>query len=317
MDSRPRNLVTGGAILLTLGVLALVAPFLATDQPLLAKDHGRLRSPALASALGRNPQQWDRRILAAPVRFAPNHIQLDEALEGPSRKHWLGTDALGRDLLSRIIHGGRVSLSVGLLAALFAILLGVPLGATAGYLGGWADATISRVIEAVLCFPSIVLVLVLLASDPAWLAVWPPPVRVAIVIGVTGWVGVARYMRGEFLKLRDSDMVSAARASGASHVRIALLHILPCALAPVLVTASFTVAAAIMLEAGLSFLGVGVPAPTATWGGLLHEAREQVHQAWWLALFPGVVLFLAILSCNLIGEGVRDVLDPGRRRAGA
>jgi len=190
------------------------------------------------------------------------------------------------------------------------LLIGLPTGALAGYRGGWADALVSRAVEAVLCFPTLLLVLALLATAPAWLRSTTDVVRIALVLGLTGWVPVARYLRAEFVKLRRSDMVLAARSLGGGHVRIAALHILPSALAPVLVTAAFTVGAAIGLEAALSFLGLGVRPPVPTWGGLLAEAREHVDRAWWLAVFPGVALFAALLSCNLIGEGLRDLLDP-------
>ncbi len=138
--------------------------------------------------------------------------------------------------------------------------------------------------------------------------------RIGLVLGLTGWIPVTRYLRAEFLKLRGSDLLAAARATGAGHLRIVLRHLLPSALAPVLVTAAFAVAGAIVLEAALSFLGLGVAEPTATWGRLLREARDHVDRAWWLALFPGIALFLTVLTCNLIGEGVRDLLDPRSRR---
>ena len=249
--------------------------------------------------------------VAAPlVSGDPNRLGLEEVLRPPTAGHWMGTDALGRDTAARVLRGGRVSLSVGLLSAGFALLIGLPTGALAGYRGGWADALVSRAVEAVLCFPTLLLVLALLATAPAWLRSTTDVVRIALVLGLTGWVPVARYLRAEFVKLRRSDMVLAARSLGGGHVRIAALHILPSALAPVLVTAAFTVGAAIGLEAALSFLGLGVRPPVPTWGGLLAEAREHVDRAWWLAVFPGVALFAALLSCNLIGEGLRDLLDP-------
>jgi peptide/nickel transport system permease protein len=159
----------------------------------------------------------------------------------------------------------------------------------------------------------LLLALVVLAMAPSWLRGLPDVLRIALVLGITGWIPVARYLRAEFMRLRDSDVVAAARAAGGGHMRIVVRHILPSALAPVLVTAAFAVGAAVGLEAALSFLGLGVRPPTATWGGLLADARELVDRAWWLALFPGVALFLAVLGCNLLGEGIRDLLDPRTR----
>ncbi len=254
--------------------------------------------------------------VAAPwVAVDPARLDLDRVLRPPSIEHWLGTDALGRDMAARVLHGARVSLAVGLLSAATALLIGLPLGALAGYRGGWADAAISRVLEAMLCFPALLLVLALLAAGPRWFSGMSDVLRIALVLGCTGWMPAARYLRAEFLKLKRSEMVLAARAVGAGHLRVVVRHILPCALAPVLVTAAFAVGAAVAMEAALSFLGLGVRPPVATWGGLLADAREQVDRAWWLALFPGIALFLTVLGCNLIGEGVRDLLDPRRTAA--
>jgi peptide/nickel transport system permease protein len=240
----------------------------------------------------------------------PTQLDLDAILEPPSARHWLGTDALGRDLASRLLHGGRVSLAVGALAAALALVVGIPLGALAGYRGGWADAAVSRLLEAALSFPTLVLALALLAAAPPVLDALPDAVRVALVVGVTGWVPIARYVRGEFLRLVRSEMVQAARSIGVGHGRIVSRHILPSALAPILVTAAFAVGAAITFEAALSFLGLGIRIPTATWGGLLFEARQHVASSWWLTVFPGTALFAAVLACNLVAEGVRDWLDP-------
>jgi peptide/nickel transport system permease protein len=166
----------------------------------------------------------------------------------------------------------------------------------------------------VLCFPSLLLVLAVLAVASGWLGRLSDVVRIALVLGLTGWMPVARYLRAEFMRLRESEMVAAARAVGVGDLRIVARHILPSALAPVLVTAAFAVGASIGTEAALSFLGLGVQPPVATWGVMLAESREQLERAWWLALFPGIALFLAVLACNLVGEGVRDALDPTRRR---
>lgn len=252
--------------------------------------------------------------LAAPAfPRSPNRLDFEAVLSPPTLQHWLGTDALGRDMSARIFHGARVSLAVGLMAATFAMLLGVPLGALAGFRGGLADAAVSRTIEAVLCFPTLLLVLAILAGPPVWLGGLSDVLRIALVLGLTGWIPVARYVRADFMRLRHSEMVVAARAVGNSDWRIMLRHILPSALAPVLVTAAFAVGSAISMEAALSFLGLGVRPPVPTWGGLLAEAREQVDRAWWLALFPGAALFAAILGCNLVAEGIRDLLDPRAR----
>jgi peptide/nickel transport system permease protein len=249
--------------------------------------------------------------LAAPwFSVDPSRLDLERRLHPPSPVHWLGTDALGRDMAARVVHGARVSLAVGLLSAAFALVIGLPLGALAGYRGRWADAAVSRILEAVLCFPALLLVLALLAVSPAWFLGLSDVLRIALVLGLTGWMPAARYLRGEFMRLKRSEMVLAARAVGAGHLRVVVRHILPSAMAPVLVTVAFAVGTAVGLEAALSFLGLGVRPPIATWGGLLADAREQVDRAWWLALFPGTALFLTILGCNLVGEGVRDLLDP-------
>lgn len=315
----PGALRRGLLLLLALGLLAVAAPLLATDLPLLERVDGRLASPALAAYLGVEErrtvgQPGHETIVPAPIPYHPRRFDLQSGLAAPSSRHWMGTDALGRDMAARVLHGGRVSLAVGLLTAALALLAGLPLGALAGYRGGWTDAAVSRVIETILCFPTLLLALAILAAGPRWLDGLGDVPRIALVLGLAGWVPVARYMRGEFIRLGRSDMVVAARAEGAGHLRVMALHILPSALAPVLVTAAFAVGAAIAMEATLSFLGLGVRPPIPTWGGLLAEAREQVDRAWWLALFPGLALFLAILGCNMVGDGIRDLLDPRAAR---
>jgi peptide/nickel transport system permease protein len=312
----PSNLIGGAVLLAVLGLLALAAPVLATGLPWLVRSDDGLHCPAFRAYLGLSarPPAAGVALLRAPIPHGPSELALDNVLASPSSGHWMGTDALGRDIAARVLHGGRVSLGVGILAAVFALLIGVPLGALAGYLRGWTDAAISRLIETILCFPTLLLVLALLAAAPAWLRGLADVPRIALVLGLSGWIPVARYLRGEFMKLRDSPMAQAARALGGSHLRVMARHILPSALAPVLVTAAFAVAAAIVVEASLSFLGLGIRPPVATWGGLLADAREQVDRAWWLAVFPGVALFLAVLGCSLLGEGVRDYLDPRSSR---
>lgn len=308
-----RGLRRGLLLLSLLALLALAAPLLATDLPWLARTDEGLRWPAFARYFGLGPvaapESWET-VLRAPIPFHPNRLELTNVLSPPSAVHWLGTDALGRDMTARVLHGTRVSLAVGLLAAGSALLLGIPLGALAGYRGGWIDAAISRLLESVLCFPTLVLALLLLAIAPGWLGRLHDVPRMAVVLGLTGWIPIARYLRAEFMKLRRSEMVEAARAAGGGDLRVMARHILPCAITPVLVTAAFAIGAAIVVEGSLSFLGLGIRPPEATWGGLLADAREQVDRAWWLALFPGAALSIALLGSNLVGEGLRDLLDP-------
>jgi peptide/nickel transport system permease protein len=296
-----------------LTLLAWLAPLIATDRAWIARGPDGLYSPAFRVWVGLSAPptaEEGERLLAAPIPHDPYRVRLQASLRPPSKGHWLGTDTLGRDMTARVLHGGRVSLTVGALAAGLSLLLGLPLGAVAGYRGGWADWLVSRGIEAVLCIPTILLALVLLAQVPGRLAEMSGTLRVALIIGLTGWVAIARYLRGEFMKLRGSDMVVAARAAGSGHLRVVVRHLLPCSLAPVLVTTAFAIGAAILLEAALAFLGFGVAPPVPSWGGLLNEAREQLERGWWLALFPGIALFLTVLGCNLLGEGVRELLDP-------
>ncbi len=313
----PAGLWGGILILAMLLLTGAFAPVVATSQPWIAREHGRLVAPAFRVLFGgpATHAPESRALLGAPVAHDPNQIDLGAILEPPSRRHWMGTDALGRDVLSRLVHGARVSLSVGFLAAALALLVGVPLGAIAGFRGGWIDAALSRAVEAMLAVPALLLALTVLSSTAGRFSSWSDATRVATVIGLTGWMPVSRYVRAEFLKLRRSDLVSAARALGATDLRIMSRYVLPSALAPVLVTAAFTIGGAIVVEAGLSFLGLGVHPPTATWGLLLADAREQIRSAWWPALFPAVALFLATVGCNLVAEGIRDCLDPRSRRA--
>jgi len=307
-----RGFRIGIAILCGLWLAGAAAPLLATSQPWIARaQDGSLHAPAFHALLGRAaPISEAQPLLHAPIPHDPNHIDLRAVLAPPSLRHWLGTDALGRDLLARVLHGARVSLAVGIVAAALAMLVGVPLGAVAGFRGGLVDGAVSRLVEATLAVPTLLLALAVLSSAAGWLAWLSESMRVAVVIGITGWMPVTRYVRAEFAKLRNSDVVAAARAMGATDLRIMSRHVLPSALAPVLVTAAFAVGAAVVLEAGLSFLGLGVHPPTPTWGSLLADAREQIRSAWWPAVFPAIALFLATTGCNLVAEGIRDVLDP-------
>jgi peptide/nickel transport system permease protein len=250
-------------------------------------------------------------VLVGPAWLAdPDAIALDAALSPPSAAHWLGTDGLGRDVAARMAHGGRLSLAVGALAAALVLGVGVPLGTWAGWAGGFWDAAVSRVLEAVLCLPALVLALALLAVAPPGLRELPDAVRIALVLGFLGWPVPARFVRGEVLRLRHSTTVASARASGAGTVRLLARHVLPSAIGPLLVAAAFSVGGAIVAEASLSFLGLGVAPPHASWGSLLAEARIHVDRAWWLAAFPGLGLFGTVLGCNLLADGLRGGLDP-------
>lgn len=300
----------GAAVLLLLVVVGLAAPLVATDRAWIARDGESWSFPAFAWPRPAGEPSREATVVGAPIPHDPLRIDLETVLNGPSLRHPFGTDGIGRDVASRLVHGARVSLGVGLLAACVALVVGIPLGAVAGSRRGAADVVVSRIVEAVLCFPTLLLALACLAAAPVWLLKIPDSPRIALVIGATAWTPVARYLRGEFLRLRGSDAVAAARASGAGGLRIAVRHVLPRALSPVLVTAAFTVGAAILLEAALSFLGLGIRPPIPTWGGMLTEARAHVRSAWWLAVFPGAALFLTVLGCNLVAEGIRDRLDP-------
>lgn len=236
--------------------------------------------------------------------YAPDAYDLNKILEAPSAAHWLGTDDLGRDVLSRMIFGSQVSLSVGFVAVSIYVAIGILLGALAGYYGGWLDILISRAIEIMMCFPTFFLILAVLAF------VGPSIYNIMIVIGVTQWTGIARLVRGEILKFREREFVLAARAAGGSDLRLIFRHLLPNALAPVLVSASFGVAGAILTESSLSFLGFGVPPQTPSWGGILSAAQAYMDVAWWLTFAPGAAIFLTITAYNLVGEGLRDAIDP-------
>lgn len=243
---------------------------------------------------------------AAPLLspFEPDAIDLKARLSPPDGAHALGTDDLGRDVLSRMLHGARVSLAVGILATLVSLLLGSFLGAIAGYYGGAADWIVSRLIELVLCFPLLFLVLAIVALFK------PSLYTILIALAITSWTTEARFMRAEILKIRDLEYAQAARASGAGDFRIIFRHLLPNAAAPVLVSASFGVAAAVMTESALSFLGFGVSVPTASWGSILSVAYEHIEYAWWLAFFPGVAIFTTVAAFNVIGDRLRESLDP-------
>jgi len=240
--------------------------------------------------------------LIAP--FNPNHQDILHRLEPPSRKHPLGTDDLGRDLLSRIIYGTRVSLLVGFVAVGIAIIIGSLLGLLSGYFGGWLDALIMRFVDIMLCFPTFFLILMVIAFlEPN---IW----NVMAVIGLTGWPGLTRLVRGECLSIREREFVQAAKVLGLSNIRVMFVHLLPNVMAPILVTATLGIGGAILTESALSFLGLGVQPPTPSWGNILTAGKDYITMAWWLSLYPGLAILITVLAYNLLGEGLRDVLDP-------
>jgi len=242
----------------------------------------------------------------APVLspYDPDTVNVKEILTAPGRLHPLGTDELGRDVLSRMIWGSRISLKVGFVAVGIAVLIGIIVGAAAGYYGGWTDSVLMRFVDMMLCFPSFFLILAVIAI------LEPSIYNIMAVIGLTSWMGVARLVRAEFLRIREMDFVKAARSIGASDVRIIFRHILPNALNPVFVAATLGVAGAILTESALSFLGIGVQPPTPSWGNMLTAGKDNMEIAWWLSVFPGLAILVTVLGYNLLGEGLRDILDP-------
>jgi peptide/nickel transport system permease protein len=236
--------------------------------------------------------------------YDPTTIDVHNVLSPPSKEHLLGTDELGRDLLSRIIWGSRVSLKVGFVAVGIAILIGIVIGALAGFYGGVIDAVLMRFVDIMLAFPTFFLILAVISILEQNIF------TIMAVIGITSWMDVARLVRAEFLSLKEKDFVSAARAVGVSDKRLIFKHILPNALSPVFVAATFGVAGAILIESGLSFLGLGVQPPDPSWGNILTAGKDNIEVAWWLSLYPGLAILITVLSYNLVGEGLRDALDP-------
>lgn len=245
----------------------------------------------------------------APVvaPYDPSAIDVKNILVGPSLAHPFGTDELGRDVLSRMLWGGRVSLKVGFVAVGIATLIGIILGSLAGFYSGWTDSIIMRSVDIMLSIPTIFLVLAVIAI------LEPNIINIMIVIGLTSWMEPARLIRAEFISLKEREFVVAARSIGAKDGRIMLRHILPNGLSPILVSATMGVGAAILVESGLSFLGLGVQPPTPSWGSLLSSGKDNIEIAWWLSVFPGLAILFTVLGYNLLGEGIRDALDPRQR----
>jgi len=240
----------------------------------------------------------------------PNRPDVKKILDPPSRAHLLGTDQLGRDVFSRMLYGSRVSLAVGFVSVGIAAAIGIVLGSVAGYNGGTVDGFVMRLVDLMLVFPRFFLLLAVLAFLTP--SIW----TIMAVIGLTGWMGVTRLVRAEFLSLKEREFVVWSQNVGATGFRVIWRHFLPNALAPVLVAMTLGIPAAILTESGLSFLGIGVPPPHATWGNILNEGKETIEIGWWLSVYPGLAILVTVLSYNLLGEGIRDALDPRLRQAG-
>ena len=330
---RRKGAAAGAAFIAGMLVLSYLSPLLANNKPLVIRYDGVLRFTAfrdlfpfrlwlapdpVALKLQQDPD-WllnqkllkDPKVgtfLLPPVPYSPYQTRLDDLHAKPSlaSRHYFGCDDSGRDVLARVLHGAKVSLLVGFLAVGVALLVGVALGAVGGFAGGWIDAAvISPLIEVMMCFPGFFFILTVVAvMDVRFLNVW----TVMLVIGLTSWPGMARFARAEFLRLRGAEFVSAARSLGAPPASVAVRHVLPNAMAPLLVNAAFGVAYAVLMEASLSFLGVGVQPPEPSWGNILNQVTKYWDE-WWLGVFPGAAVFLAVLSYNLLGEGLRDALD--------
>jgi len=265
-----RLALAGGAVVILLGAVAVCAPLLAP--------------------------------------YDPAAYDVKQILLAPGPQHWFGTDQLGRDVLSRMLYGARISMAVGFVSVGIAVLLGTLIGTLAGYYGGRVDELLMRFVDLMLNFPRLFLLLTLIALLRP--SIWV----IMAVIGFTGWMGLARLVRGEILSLREREFVQGARALGAADARIMVKHILPNALVPVLVSATLGVAGAILTESGLSFLGLGVQPPTPSWGNILIDGKANIEIAWWLSAFPGLAILATVLAYNLLGEGLRDALDPRLRQ---
>jgi peptide/nickel transport system permease protein len=314
----------GLVLVVGLFIVAVVADFIANDKPLIMKFQGQIYSPVLKDyAVWLHLSHWQKEFQNIsykefavanfkdgdwawfpPIRYSPNDYVLREAIQPPSSRHLLGTDEIGRDIASRMVHGSRVSLSVGFVAVSIYVLIGLFIGAVAGYYGGIVDIVASRLIEIMLTIPTFFLIITVVAFLQQSIF------NIMVVIGITNWPTIARLTRGEFLRTKSLDYVVAARALGASDIRTIFRHVLPNTLAPIFVAATFGVASAILIESTLSFLGFGVSPSTPSWGSILASARELLPSAWWLTAFPGFAIFLTVTSYNLVGEGLRDAADP-------
>ncbi len=244
--------------------------------------------------------------------YNPTDQEPTNSFEKPNSVHWFGTDELGRDVFSRILYGGRVSLTVGLFSTFLSIALGVLVGALSGYFGGWIDSVLMRITDAFLTFPTIFVLILLGAFLREQQAPWLKNsiVVVIVIIAALSWMWPARLVRGLFLVLREKEFVTASRALGGNHTRLIIQHILPNCIGPILVSGTLQMASAIITESGLSYLGFGVQPPTPTWGSILATAQNQVFRAPWIGFFPGFMIFVTVMAINYIGDGLRDAFDP-------
>ncbi len=325
---------------IVLCLIALFAPVIVGTKPIVCKFKGRIYFPCM----GYYVRSWENPVLRnarLPHHYPTRLKQLDPeswaiyplvyqdpywrvradewpgqpenpwGVRGaPNRWNWFGTDQQGFDVFAQMVHGTQIAMSVGFVSMSIAAVIGITIGALAGYFGGWIDMVLSRLIELVMCIPSLVLILALVAIMDNI-----SNLHLMAVIGITSWTSIARLARAEFLKLKQMEFVTAARAIGASGPRIIFLHVLRNALAPVLVPITFGVAAAILIESGLSYLGFGASPPNPSWGTLLKMGRSAIEQMWWLIFFPGLAIFLTVLAYNLIGEGLQEATDPRLRQS--
>lgn len=282
------------SMFLLIGLIALIEIGLGCSHPINDPTNDRDRPASFK--------------LMPPVAYSPVESTPDQ-FSPPSRKHPCGTDSTGRDIAARMLHGARISLSIGFVAQSISLLIGVTIGGLAGYYRGWFDIVVLRCVEIIECFPSLLLILVVISFTGSQNNMF----CIMAVIGLTSWTGVARLIRGEFLRLSSQPFTLAAQAVGASDFRVIVRHLLPNSLGPVLVVATFGVASAILIESSLSFLGFGMQAPTPSWGDILSESRRYIDFAWWLAFFPGLAMLVTIMSYNFVGEGLRDAVDPRLR----
>lgn len=243
----------------------------------------------------------------APYDPLEMDLSAEARLKPPSFEHLFGTDSLGRDVFSRMLYGSRISLSVGLIAVIISVGIGVVMGALSGYYGGKVDALIMRLVEVMYCFPTFFLIMMVMTF------LGPSIFNVMIIIGITSWAGLCRLVRAEFMSLRERDFVLSAKVQGVHDRRLIFRHILPNAMAPIYVSATLSVGGAILIESALSFLGLGVQIPTPSWGNILTVGKNYIDYAWWLTFFPGMAILVTVLSFNLVGEGLREMLDPKLR----